>query len=176
MGIHFIKPIYEVAIVGTDWDMIRKSLDKNYLPDAIFLGGKDEGTLNLLENKLVPGQTTIYVCVDKTCKIPVYDVRKSLAANEMNNKYKAGFINDLDGGQQFFPIWTNREGDIWIDFVEAIDMKSRPAVDFSGVNATFDPIKKQKLLNFVGGLQPDDNPVLRIVYLKQSQQGNMTSN
>lgn len=81
---------------------------------------------------------------------------------------KAGFINDLDGGQQFFPIWTNREGDIWIDFVEAIDMKSRPAVDFSGVNATIDPIKKQKLLNFVGGLQPDDNPVLRIVYLKQA--------
>jgi hypothetical protein len=81
---------------------------------------------------------------------------------------KAGFVNDLDGGQQYFPIWTNREGDIWIDFVEAIDMKSRPAVDFSGVNATIDTIKKQKLLNFVGGLQPDDNPVLRIVYLKQA--------
>jgi len=71
LGIHLIKPIFEVAIVGTDWDNLRKTLDKNYLPDAVFLGGKDEGTLNLLENKLVPGQTTIYVCVDKTCKTPV---------------------------------------------------------------------------------------------------------
>ncbi|MBN1598867.1 MAG: thioredoxin domain-containing protein, partial [Bacteroidales bacterium] len=78
LGIHFIKPLYEVAIVGSDWDSIRKTLDKNYLPSAIFLGGKDEGTLNLLENKLVPGQTTIYVCVDKACKIPATDAKEAL--------------------------------------------------------------------------------------------------
>lgn len=78
LGIHFIKPLYEVAIVGSDWDAIRKTLDKNYLPDAIYLGGKNEGTLELLENKLVPGQTTIYVCVDKTCKIPVTEAGKAL--------------------------------------------------------------------------------------------------
>jgi len=76
--IHLIKPIYEVAIVGTDWGHIRKTLDNNYLPDAVFLGGKDEGTLNLLENKLVPGQTTIYVCVDKTCKTPVTGLAEAL--------------------------------------------------------------------------------------------------
>lgn len=78
LGIHFIKPLYEVAIVGSDWDRIRKILDNSYLPDAIFLGGKNEGTLSLLENKLVPDQTTIYVCVDKTCKIPVTDSEKAL--------------------------------------------------------------------------------------------------
>ena len=78
LGIHFIKPLYEVAIVGSDWDTKRKTLDKNYLPDAIYLGGKNEGTLELLENKLVPGQTTIYVCVDKTCKIPVTEAEQAL--------------------------------------------------------------------------------------------------
>jgi len=78
LGIHFIKPLYEVAIVGADWVTIRKTLDNNYLPDAIFLGGKNEGTLELLENKLVPGQTTIYVCVDKACKIPVNEAEKAL--------------------------------------------------------------------------------------------------
>lgn len=78
LGIHFIHPLYEVAIVGPDWDSIRKTIDKSYLPDAIFLGGRNEGTLSLLENKLVPGQTTIYVCVDRTCKIPVTRAEEAL--------------------------------------------------------------------------------------------------
>ena len=78
LGIHFIKPVYEVAIVGSDSDRIRKALDNNYLPDAIFLGGKNEGTLSLLEDKLVPGETTIYVCVDNTCKAPVTDASEAL--------------------------------------------------------------------------------------------------
>jgi uncharacterized protein YyaL (SSP411 family) len=78
LGIHFIKPLYEVAIVGSDWDTIRKTLAKNYIPDAIYLGGKNEGTLDLLDNKLVSGQTTIYVCVDKACKIPVTEAEKAL--------------------------------------------------------------------------------------------------
>ena len=71
LELHYIKPLYEVAIVGPEWDQIRKTMESNYLPDAVFLGGKDEGTLSLLENKLVPGQTTIYVCSNKTCKRPV---------------------------------------------------------------------------------------------------------
>ncbi len=78
LGMHYIKPLYEVAIVGPDWETLRKTLDKNYLPDAIYLGGRNEGTLDLLQNKLVPGQTTIYVCVDKACKMPVTDVEKAL--------------------------------------------------------------------------------------------------
>ncbi len=78
LAIHLIKPIYEVAIVGPDWEHIRTTMDSKYLPDAIFLGGKNEGTLNLLENKLVPGQTTIYVCIDKACKIPVTDIIMAL--------------------------------------------------------------------------------------------------
>ncbi len=78
LGIMLITPVKEVAIVGPDRDRIRKELDRNYLPDAIYLGGENEGTLSLLENKLIPGQTTIYVCIDKTCKIPVTDAEKAL--------------------------------------------------------------------------------------------------
>jgi uncharacterized protein len=78
LGIHFIHPLYEVAIVGEDWDSIRNTIDNSYLPDAIFLGGPDEGTLSLLRNKLVPGTTTIYVCVDRSCKIPVNTAEEAL--------------------------------------------------------------------------------------------------
>jgi len=49
-----------------------------YLPDALFLGGKDEGSLKLLQNKLVAGQTTIYVCQGKTCKFPVTSAADAL--------------------------------------------------------------------------------------------------
>ena len=78
LGIHFIKPIYEVAIVGPDWENIKKNLESNYLPDAVFLGGKNEGTIDLLKNKLVSGQATIYVCENKTCRIPVTNVSDAL--------------------------------------------------------------------------------------------------
>jgi hypothetical protein len=78
MGIQLVRPMYEVAIVGPDWKDIRKTMDNNYLPDAVFLGGGSEGTLTLLKNKLVKGQTTIYVCVDKTCKIPVTTAEQAL--------------------------------------------------------------------------------------------------
>ncbi|MDF1559598.1 MAG: thioredoxin domain-containing protein [Bacteroidales bacterium] len=78
LGIHSVRPLYEVAIVGPDWDAVRKTMDNSYLPDAIFLGGRNEGTLSLLRNKLVPGQTTIYVCADKTCRIPVTDAEQAL--------------------------------------------------------------------------------------------------
>lgn len=78
VGLHLIHPIYEVAVVGTEWNAHRKALDNNYLPDVILLGGKHEGTLKLLENKLVKGQTTIYVCRDKACNLPVTDPAKAL--------------------------------------------------------------------------------------------------
>jgi hypothetical protein len=68
-----------VAIVGPDWEKRRKTIDTNYLPNAIFLGGENEGTLDLLSGKLVPRQTTIYVCMEKTCRIPVIDSEAALA-------------------------------------------------------------------------------------------------
>ncbi|MDX9946672.1 MAG: 6-bladed beta-propeller [Bacteroidales bacterium] len=80
---------------------------------------------------------------------------------------KAGFINDLDGGQRFFPFWTNREGDIWIDFIEALDLKTQYTDDFLKDNDAVNPATRETLIDFIKNLQADDNPVLRIVYLKK---------
>ncbi|MCP3928736.1 MAG: thioredoxin domain-containing protein [Bacteroidetes bacterium] len=74
----FIRSPYEVAVVGEKHKRIASEMMINYLPDARFLGGKDEGTLPLLENKLQEGQTTIYVCQNKICKLPVTEVGKAL--------------------------------------------------------------------------------------------------
>ncbi len=97
-----------------------------------------------------------------------YDKLKGLTSSmSFAEDEKAGFINDLDGGHPFFPFWTNREGDIWIDFVEALDLKTQYADDFLKDNDAVNPGSKKKLMDFINNLQPDDNPVLRIVYLKK---------
>jgi len=75
---NLVNPPYEVAIVGNDFNDLRNDLMQNYLPNAILLGGKNEGTLELLKDKLQEGVTMIYVCQNKVCKLPVTEVAKAL--------------------------------------------------------------------------------------------------
>jgi len=72
------QPLYEVAIVGDQWKSLRSEFDSYYLPNVIYLGGPMEGNLELLANKLVEGQTTIYVCENKSCRLPVKETNKAL--------------------------------------------------------------------------------------------------
>jgi uncharacterized protein YyaL (SSP411 family) len=74
----FTSPLYEVAIMGDKFAGKRKEFDEHYLPNAIFLGSKTESSLALLENKLIAGQTTIYVCRDKSCELPVLETGEAL--------------------------------------------------------------------------------------------------
>ncbi len=69
---------FEVAIVGEGFETKRREFDEYYLPNVFFSGGKDEGTLSLHESKLIKGETTIYVCQNKTCKMPVSEVNEAL--------------------------------------------------------------------------------------------------
>ena len=69
---------FEVAIVGDDFGKARKEFDEHYLPNVLFLGGNSESALPLLKNKLVKYQTVIYVCRNKTCKLPVTNVPDAL--------------------------------------------------------------------------------------------------
>ena len=69
---------YEVAIVGEDYAILKSEMEQNYIPNAILMGGKNEGDLELLKYKLIDGQTHIYVCKEKLCKLPVTDVGKAL--------------------------------------------------------------------------------------------------
>ena len=77
-----IKPPFEVAIVGEQYEDYLSTFQQKYFPDAIFLGGKEEGSLPLLKGKLSDGQTLIYVCQNKICKIPTDDVEKALSMLE----------------------------------------------------------------------------------------------
>ena len=72
------NPPFEVAIVGNDFEMKRNELMKNYIPNAILLGGKDEGNWELLKGKLQEGETMLYVCQNKVCKLPVQEAGRAL--------------------------------------------------------------------------------------------------
>ena len=71
-----INGVFEIAITGSESTQKRKDLDKLYIPNKIILGGK-QGTLPLLQNKFV-GETKIFVCKDKSCKLPVNDVNEAI--------------------------------------------------------------------------------------------------
>ena len=68
---------FEVAIVGADAQKKKLALAKKYIPNKILLGGKDEGSLELLSGKLSKGETMIYVCENKSCQLPVTDPEKA---------------------------------------------------------------------------------------------------
>jgi hypothetical protein len=48
------------------------------LPNVFLSGGKNEGTLELLKDKFVSTQTTIYACQNKSCKRPETEVKNIL--------------------------------------------------------------------------------------------------
>ncbi|MDY6933158.1 MAG: thioredoxin domain-containing protein [Spirochaetota bacterium] len=74
----FADDPYEVSILGVECDAMRKDFDKHYLPNTFLSGGIGEGTLPLLDNRLIEGQTTIYICQNRVCRFPVTDVNEAL--------------------------------------------------------------------------------------------------
>ena len=74
----FVNEPFEIAIVGDDWQKLLAEFNRSFLPDVLFLGGASEGSLELLQYKLVENETRIYVCYDKSCRFPVYEVADAL--------------------------------------------------------------------------------------------------
>jgi len=72
---------YEVAITGNNAETKRIEIEQNYIPNKIMLGGKD-GSLPLLAEKF-NNDTRIFVCRDKTCGLPAYNVADAL--KQINN-------------------------------------------------------------------------------------------
>lgn len=73
-----LNPPFEVAILGKDAMEKAHEWQAHYTPNALVLGGSEEGTLALLKDKLQEGSTMIYVCQNKVCKFPVEEVDKAL--------------------------------------------------------------------------------------------------
>lgn len=70
--------VLEVAIVGESYQSALGEMQKSYLPSVLFMGTAKEENLELLEHKYVSGKTMIYVCKQKSCRLPVENPGKAL--------------------------------------------------------------------------------------------------
>jgi uncharacterized protein len=76
---YHIKPTVEIAIAGKEYLNFRKEIDKVYLPNKVLAGTKTESSLPLLEGRnATDSKTMIFVCYDKTCKLPVDNVEAAV--------------------------------------------------------------------------------------------------
>ena len=75
---NYIGDFYEIAIVGADAREKLKELNKNYIPNKLIIGSLTESDLPLLEYKYSENETTIYVCIDGACKLPVNETSEAL--------------------------------------------------------------------------------------------------
>ncbi len=74
------RPTAEIAIVGPDAEAIRQALDMRFYPNKVVVGTTDTSALPLLQDRTMrDGKTTIYVCYNRTCQLPVTTVDEAWA-------------------------------------------------------------------------------------------------
>ncbi|MEM6846298.1 MAG: thioredoxin domain-containing protein [Bacteroidota bacterium] len=78
-------PVAEVAIVGGDYQEAALELMQHYHPNKVVLGTEGKSDLPLLkERHTEDNQTTLYVCYNKTCQLPVHAVSDALDQLQRN--------------------------------------------------------------------------------------------
>jgi uncharacterized protein len=71
-------PTAEVVFIGEQYDRLRKEFQTRFYPFSVTLGTSSESSLPLLEGKVtIDNQSTIFVCFNKTCKLPVHTVAEA---------------------------------------------------------------------------------------------------
>ncbi|MBC8084200.1 MAG: thioredoxin domain-containing protein [Hymenobacter sp.] len=75
-----LRPTAEIVIVGPEAAALRRELARHYLPNTVLAGTESMSELPLLRGREARhGQTTIYVCFNRTCQQPVHTVAEALA-------------------------------------------------------------------------------------------------
>ena len=71
-------PFYEIAITGKNALEFRQKLDQSYHPGRIFAGTVSGSKIPLLVNRMLD-DTTIFVCENHSCQLPVNTVEAALS-------------------------------------------------------------------------------------------------
>ncbi len=73
------QEIKEIIIVGDDYKKFAQEIQSQFFPYKIIMATQKTSTLPLMQNKTTPkDKTTIYVCKNKVCKLPVFSVEEGL--------------------------------------------------------------------------------------------------
>ncbi len=79
LSLKMITPTSEIILVGSDAKKLALELQKHPIANKIIMASESENDLPLFEYKTEQnGQTTIYVCFEKTCQKPVHSTHEAL--------------------------------------------------------------------------------------------------
>ncbi|WP_369750867.1 hypothetical protein [Pontibacter sp. BAB1700] len=68
-----------MAIVGHLAPEMRSELSSFYIPNMLLAGTESQSELPLLKDRsAINGKTTVYVCYNKTCQLPVHTAAEAL--------------------------------------------------------------------------------------------------
>lgn len=81
-----LDEFYEIAVVGRDAVGIVDKINSNFIPNKLVVGSTTDSTLPLLANKYSEVETTIFVCIDGSCKLPVNQVEQ--AFEQIQTKFR----------------------------------------------------------------------------------------
>ena len=72
------SPIAEIAVIGPDYKKVGTELSDYFNPSKLVLATGSKSDLPLFkERAAINGQTTIYVCYNKSCRLPVHTVEEA---------------------------------------------------------------------------------------------------
>ena len=80
LATYFAKPTPEIVIIGEEYQNFRQEIEQYFEPNKVIIASeKPSDELPLLANRVLKdNKTTIYVCSNKTCQLPVNSVEEAL--------------------------------------------------------------------------------------------------
>jgi uncharacterized protein len=71
-------PFYEIVISGIDAEFKRKEMNAHYIPNKLMACSTKDSDYPLFRERYKDNKTTIYVCVNRQCKMPVHEVEEAM--------------------------------------------------------------------------------------------------
>lgn len=76
---YYVTPTAEISLIGPECKSMNTQLSDYFLPNSVRMGTNSKSDLPLLKGKEIYNKkSTIYVCFDKTCRLPVNSVDEAL--------------------------------------------------------------------------------------------------
>ena len=75
LSLNKIQGVKQIVIAGPEAKNYFAQLNQNYLPNTLFALAAEQSVIPLVKDKLpIENKTTIYICQDKTCGLPVFSL------------------------------------------------------------------------------------------------------
>jgi uncharacterized protein YyaL (SSP411 family) len=73
-----LRPGAEIVLVGPEAETFRRKLSQHFLPNEVLAGALETSSLPLIQGRGEVAKTTVYVCRNQTCQLPVHSVAEAL--------------------------------------------------------------------------------------------------